>query len=314
MDPNAPQLSEAEEDKLFDETYNTKLGLQTEPPVVPEPAPAPVEEEEPTPDTAAPSSLGTEDAAPVQKEETPTDPNAWMKDIPDEARNRYIKEMQDFKANASRNAALQRHLEVARRELDMLKKAKEEPKPQIKKLDKWEALSETDKELALSVEERIADAVAQAKEDLKKELQARVAPIEDRAYEAQIINELHLLKQAVPNYEDVVRTSHFHDWLTMQSPMVRQKYEESTDHRDALDIMRLYSFSFGNPPAPQANPQPLSNPVADKVAAARETRRQASTPVKSNAAGIPRNPNTETLSEKEEDQVFDAAFAKYTRG
>jgi hypothetical protein len=317
LDPNAPQLSEADGDRLFEETYNKALGNESTEAPIAKVEPAQVEDvvDEVTDTVVEKPVVETKVETPAANTEQNTpDPNAWMKEIPEEARTRYIKEMQDFKANAGRNAALQRHLDAARRELESLKKPKEEPKPEPVKLDKWEALSETDKELALSVEQRIADAVAKATSDIEKKFQARVAPIEDREYEARVQNEFHLLKQAVPNYEEVVRTEHFHNWMSQQTPTTKQRYEESIDHRDALDIMRLYSLSFGNPPATQANPQPTPNPDADKVAAAREQRRQASTPVKSNAAGIPRNPNTESLSEKEEDQVFEAAFAKFTRG
>ena len=216
-------------------------------------------------------------------------------------------------AAVGRNAALQRHLTEARQQLEQLKRAKDEPKPEPPKLDKWEALTETDNELAISVEQRIADAVAKASHELERKFQQRVAPIEEQNYNSYVQSELSMLKQAVPNYEEVVQDPHFHGWLDHQSETTRQKYHESLDHRDALDVLKLYSFSFGYPPATQATNVPTPNPVADKVAAARDVRRQASTPVRSNAAGIPRNPSDEDLSGKEGDEVFEAAFAKFTK-
>lgn len=308
MSTEPEQLSDAEADKLFEKEFARLTNQEYNE------SEAPAAEEQPEEEVKVVEEQPVVEPPVAEETKTntpPSDPNEWLKTLPEEARNRYLKDQQDFKANASRVAGFQRQLDEARRQLHELKNPPaKQPEPEPKKLDKWEALTETDKELALSVEQRIADAVAQATKDVEARFIARVAPIEHREYEAQVQNELYLLKQAVPNYEEVVQDPHFQTWIYDQSPMVRQKYEQSIDHRDALDVMKLYSLSLGYTPASQSTPAPQPNPEADKVAAAREQRRQTSTPVKSNSTGIPRNPHNEELSDAEADKLYEAAFKK----
>ena len=216
MDPTVEQLSDKDADKLFEESYNKALGAEV-------PATTPSKVEEPVVPVEEPE-VPVEESTPVEEPAKPS-PEDWLKEAPEELRTRYLKDMQDFRANASRNAALQRHLDEARRQLAEAKKPKEEPKHEQPKLDKWEALTKTDEELAVSVEQRIADAVARATLEFEKKLQERVVPLEAREQEAYVNRELYLLKQAVPNYEEVVRAPEFFNWLSNQSPMTRDKFE-----------------------------------------------------------------------------------------
>lgn len=299
------ELTEQEQEKIFQDAFNKAAGVEVE--KVEEPAKTP----DPEPDLK-PEVEEKEQPEPEKKEETQPDPDEWLKELPEDKRNRFIQERNDFKANAQRNAALQRHLNEARAQLEALKKPPEVKQPDPPKLDKWDALNETDKELAQSVEQRIADAVAKATQDLEKKFEAKIVPLEKKDEQAVVDRELYLLTQAVPNFREVINTDHFHNWLDNQSGLTRAKFEDSIDHRDAVDVLRLYASTLTGY-APQSVKQPAPDPAADKIAAEREQRKQASAPPKSNAAGMPKNISDEDLSGKAGDELFEAAFNKALR-
>lgn len=314
MSTEPEQLSEEAAEKLFNDTFNQALGHAPVPDTVVEDKPA-VEETAPEVHED-PVKAEAEEAEAKPKEQT--DPSSWLESLPEEAKAKYIKDQNDFKANASRNAALQRHLNEARTQLETLKKTtvtpEARPTPVQEKLDKWNALTETDKELALSVEERIQQAVAAVDKKWEERWNRDVVPVQAQQFDNHVERELHLLKQLVPNYEEVARSEDFQNWLPYQPEDVRRKYSESIKHEDALTVMKLYDYDmrtqFGYAPPQQKPPAVTQNPTADKIAAARDARVSTTTQTRQTAVGTPRDPKAE-LTDAEADKIYDAAFNKF---
>lgn len=308
-------LSEQDAEKLFNDAYNSVSGKAPSeevvvPPAVVEPTPEP--EVEPKQE---------EPPAPIEEQpQTPDPVDAWLKDAPEEVRQRYVKELTDFNANRQRQAGLQRHLMEARQELERVRGQVKTAPPVTpvaeKPLEKWKALTETDSELALSVEERIQRAVEQVKLEVEQKLTHITAPLVTSQYDQYIEREVNLLKQVVPNYEEVVNHPQFIDWISHQSADVQNKYSTSVNHQDAIQIMKLYDYDLrinGYVPPQQSTPAESPNPQADAIAAQRAARVSSSAPTTRAAVKVPtRDPNA-PMTEAEEKEIFEKAYNAASR-
>lgn len=307
---NNEPLSDEAAEKLFEEAYNNAAtGTRTEIPTEIEPTPE-VEPEVP------------EVKEPEEGQPQPQDPvNDWLKDAPEEVRQRYVKELTDFNANRQRQAGLQRNMMEARQERDRLVRELEQLRgqkqpqqafvPSTERIpEKWKQLTETDTDLALSIEERIQLAVEQAKREVEEKLTQVTNPLVTNQYEQHVHRELDLLKQVVPNYEEVVNHPQFIDWISHQSNELQDKYSHSVDHRDAVMIMKLYDYDLrqnGYVPS-QNTPTAVTNPQADALAAQRAARVSTPTPqTRAPIAAPTRDPNA-PLSDEEADRLFEQAY------
>lgn len=254
----------------------------------------------------------------------------WAKDLPDTVKEKLQEEIQQklfyehrLKSEAGRQSALQKKLFDARRETERLRNHVAPPQdPALaaaakqdaeKQLAEWNALEVADTNLAKAVDQKQQMGLAQLREELKREINATVNPLNQHIEQGYVEEQRRLLSEAVPNYAEVINSPVYKRWFDNDaSPGIRQLASTSSDYNDAITVLRMYSqeapriyndmVRAGELPAPpQTQPQAVQPTTtvqtvdtthADAVAKAREERIKAA-PVVQNTPN-PVSPPTTT--------------------
>jgi len=202
------------------------------------------------------------------------DPNAWINSLPNEdlkAQARKIIEERDFAkhqwdSDRQRAQALNRKAMNQDRELAELRAKIQRPQaaqdPQLaaqatkeanKSLAEWEELVSADPKLAKAIEQK-ANEIAEARhnaaigtmdEIAQQRVKQAVAPLQQSQLNNQIEQERQLLLKSVPNAQDVFASEQYAYWLENKaSPGLKNLAYNSTDHRDALEVLSAYSYNL----------------------------------------------------------------------
>ena len=309
LKPNEISLDDAE--KLLSQSWGKSVEdvkkIDLSAPVA-DPVPEP-EKVEPTP---APTETATQEPVaqstpPNPTPDQPTDPYAWLQKIEDEElRNKIGEEIRAkldaehrFRSANGRVSAFQhKALELQRQLAEAtLNRARNSPPsdsaaPSTPKTAKeWEALIETDPDLAKAVDARFDSKLQEIEQRFQKQFGTLKESTIDPLYEHQSIQylqrEQELLLQAVPNYQEVVTSEPYKMWLNNLSPSMRSAVDTCQNHQDAVRYLRMFAYDLQAsgmvPPPPQqaapvpAKPSttqaaPLTTEQADKLQKDREAR------------------------------------------
>jgi hypothetical protein len=272
--------------KIYEEEYNKVLGGDGA-------APPPTEQE-------APKEEVTPESTEQPKEEVkPPDNLAWLDTLPEEAKQRFEEVLREhaalqnnYKAVTNRLAPTQRRLAEAQRRLQELTSTTPNPvtqgdasdtKPKADgtaKDELWERIRESDPVLAEAIEAQLK----RERAALAQEMEQRLRPLQERTRDDDLRTEVQTLTQLVPNAVEVFQSPDFNGWLDAQPPTV-QKMFESSDHRDALALLRLFDADVAR--FESQHPAQQVNPKASEVAEKRQSRLANPLPVAGKPAASP---------------------------
>lgn len=363
---NHIDLEAPDTQKLLDDAYNSALGREVQKVDVSS-APDKVtvhEEKKVTEPTEEPKDeVKAATTAPAKdsdtKEVLPGIPD-WAKDLPKDIQEKVLGiaheaqyHQQRWRSDIGRQSALQAKLTEARRELANLRAAQQRvsqvpqgnPAATAQKGDaqqtpqalaEWNQIIEADPNLAKAIESRIQAEVTQAKAELKGQIDANVDPLYQHTMQAFVDEQQKLLREAVPNVDEVLQSPVYRYWITnVAAPGIRQLAETSTDYADAVNVLRMYAndapgvFDYlvrsGHIQAPpniqvQANAQPAqqvqstqTTTLADKVAKVREQKVHAAPVVPTAPVAAPTTSMATTLASSKPGQQVDLEDAYVQR-
>lgn len=305
MEPE--QFTEEQAQKLLEETMlGTAAPAPTPEPVEP-PASTPVEPVESVePVEPVTPTEPTEPATPAKPEkegEQPTDPYAWINDIPESVRDKVISEINEkfqFKhqadSNKGRLKAFQQKLLEAQQQLAVhgrpASPAKEQPAPADRRPpstpEGWNELIKSDPELAKAIEARVSSEIESAVQSVKAEFQelkkTAIAPLYDLQTQQYVEQQRQELERMVPNVHQVIASPEYQDWLNNAAPEgLRNLALRSVNAADAVAVLRAYRDDmiamYGNQEQPNPVAAAPDTSKADKVAAERAAKLQTPTVV-----------------------------------
>lgn len=294
--------------------------------------PAPVEPE-PTPEpTASTAPEGDEPPKEPQQEAPPADD--WRTKLPEDIREKVIGEFDQLateyqrlehyrRSNEGRVAALHRKIEELEAAKQQLASKPSAPAPKVeipqvtqdKEDPVLEELKEADPALyqALAVirkrdEERFSKILNETVNKVTQEVQSVVTPLQERQQKEYINTQVRIVKETVPEIENVMRSDAWQNFYREASPAVRQLLD--SPHADefltGVDAFTMYLYRTTPPDqmprAPQAAPAATS--VADKVQETRNRRLAASTPTN-------RAPAASPAQELDDAQYLEKVFQQY---
>lgn len=291
------QFTEEQAQKLLEETYTNNGNppatdvVESTPALEEAPAETTTEVAEAT-DTATP----VETAAPV---EDANNPYSWVDSIPDEAlRNKVVEQIQAklqadhaAKSQTGRAKALQQKLLESERRISTSRPQGKPAAPAepatLTTPEGWLNLAKNDPELAEAIEARVKSeinaAVGSVRGELQELRQTHIIPQEERNREQYVEHERQQLKALVPNYEQVVNSREYANWLENHaSNSTRHMAMTSNDHRDAIAALQLYAndmvaLGYYKPPVSAApvSAAATTTEQADKIAASRAAKASA---------------------------------------
>lgn len=322
-------LDQAEE--LFKDAFKAIKDNEPLPAAEAPEEPAAVEEEVPSEPADEPAP-----AEPVVAEqpaqETPpvvdSDPYAWLKDVPETLRQKVMEQINtklqlehrvrsdDGRVKAHQEKVLRLQRQIA--ELQQRPTATKQPAPAERQVtpEAWQQIVNSDPELAAAFEARVKQEVDSAVGSIRNELQefkrTAVEPLYEHSSQQYVEEQKHTLRQMVPNYEQVVASPEYSDWLTnYASEGIRRLALTSTDANDAVNVLRFYAndmIAMGKAPPPQQHAPvqaaPPVNDAADKIAAARTEKLAAVPPANKTVAIAPTGNNAKRDFTKDEAEAL----------
>ena len=269
--PNQIDLDSADAQKLFAEAFATAKGAEA-----PAPTPAPVPEPvtPPAVEETKPEPVATEKVEPAKAEvvtppakvEEPAKSDDvqvpdWAKgvELPADIKANLSKELQEklyyqhkLKSEQGRQAALQKYLFDARRELEQLRSQVSRPQDpalaaaakqdQAKTLAEWNALKEADPSLASAIEARLGLESSQTKADLERKVDATVNPLIQHTEQGYADRQREILMEQVPNYVEVVNSPVYAYWFNNKAPNgIKNLAASSVEAADALTVLQIYA-------------------------------------------------------------------------
>lgn len=338
-------LTPEQAQSLFEESFKAikaNEALPVEPAPVVEPVVEAVEEpaEEVVAEPALVEPAKVEEAKPVESkpvETVPTDPYVWLKDVPETVRQKVMDEINTklqlehrvrsddgrVKAHQEKVLKLQRQLAEAQQRPT----ASKQPAPAERQVpEAWQQIVKSDPELAAAFEARVKQEVDSAVGSIRNELQefrrTAIEPLYEHTSQQYVEEQKQSLRQLVPNYEQVVASPEYNDWINnYASEGIRRLALTSTDAQDAYNVLRYYAndmVAMGRAPAPQQpSPVQATPPVtsdADKIAATRAEKLAATPPAKSPTAIAPTgNPGKKDFTKEEAEALFMEEWKKLNK-
>jgi len=342
-DPTEISVEDAE--NFLQDDFNKLSGKPpVEAPAEPaEPAEAPAE----TPEVAEPKE-GEEQAAAPEESATPAAPEAqpnpydWIEKIEDkEVKDKIIGEIQArmqaehrIRSDNGRVAAFQRQARELKQALAQLKEQKNKPPgdgppaadaaPQTP--EEWNSVIEADPVLAKAVQALLKSEVEAAKATVRGEFQEKlkgaVEPIyTDRVQQGRAEEQSKLL-QLVPNAYEVIQSQPYQYFINnVAPPGLRELAVKSTDHRDAVAVLRDYAswmIATGQAPAPsqqQPDPAPAADTSdADRIAQERANKLKTTTPGAAPSAPVRPGAATNNLDSEAANDLLLKYFADIKSG
>lgn len=270
-------------------------------PVTPDPV-----EDEPIDDGEGnePSPLGDEPAdEPPVTEDEPNEPNEL--DTLRQQLDSLKKENHSLKSQAGRVPHVQKRLSELDKKLAELTKQSPSSQASEKITPKIEAalkkLAGDDPELAAGIRASIEAAVTgMAEESHAKEI-ANLQFLREQESSAHEAAEAQRLLEMHPNAPDVLRSKHWSDWVSSQSPTMKALVESNSAddlsfafHRYAHDMQRMHPDLVKATPAA---PTPSGNAIATKIEEDRAKR-------KVNAADVSGKPAAHTKQPEDPESLF----------
>lgn len=336
-------FTQEEAQKLLEESYKSFASGEPIAAAPAEPAKEPeVVEPEPAVEVVAEAEPAKEKepvavVEPEKKE--PDDPYAWVKEIPESVRQKVMDEINtkiglehrirsdDGRVRAHQEKILKLNRTIAelqQRPVDTKKPATADGQVTP---EAWQQIVKSDPELAAAFEARVKSEVESAVGSLRNELQefkrTAVDPLYEHTSQQYVEEQKHTLRQMVPNYEQVVASPEYSDWLNnYASDGIRRLALTSTDANDAINVLRYYAndmVAMGKAPPPQqhapvqATP-PVSSEAADKIAATRAEKLATPVPVQKPVAIAPTgNPAKKDFTKEEAAVIFAEEWKKLNK-
>lgn len=354
-------LSVDDAEKLFAEMYGKSvdevksIGVQSsepsDPPQNTEQEPqTPAKEEPSTPDPAPEAAA---EPTPKDPENKPAnnsnpDPYAWVDSIQDEEvkakivetiRARNEAEHRFRSAQGRVNALTQETLNLSKKLSSVKLKAPEKPAANLdaapRTAKEWEALIQSDPDLAKAIEAHVESRLSEVKQTVHKQVDTLKETAIDPLYEHQarqhMAREMELLEQRVPNYVEVINSPEYTYWLNNLPQNVRMAVTSINNHAEAEKALHMFATDMvawgwdkASPFRQRAVPQvqqpsahvQASNPApsaeAEKLRKERESKLNAPAVVSSRPNLAPANPAAAdgpvTLEEAE--RIYQEAYRK----
>ena len=287
------QISLEDADALLLEMHNK---------TAPEPAAPVVEEGEEEATLLEEEKVTPEEAEPAQPVE-----EDWLSQIPETVRDKVQAEIEKRAALEHRVASDSGRVAAFQRKYEDLKRQMAQPQRPVKvpetpaTPEEWQQVLDHDPVLAKAIEARVRSEA----EQLRKEFEQQVLPLNAREEQRYIEQELQLLDQAVPDWRDIRNSEMFIGWLENECPpFMKEAAQSSKDHREVLAVLNQFAVEMittgrvapvqavttsapAAPAAPQIDPQRASAIAAQRV------QRLAQTAVggKAPAIAVAKDPN-----------------------
>lgn len=324
---------------LFEDSYKAiKSGeTPTTTTVVEEPAPAEAVEETPTESPEVAEVPEKKEEAPVA-ESTPTDadPYAWLKEVPETLRQKVMEEINTKLRLEHRvrsdDGRVRAHQEKVLKLQRMLAEAQHRPAASAQSAtaanqvpEAWQQIVKSDPELAAAFEARVKQEVDSAVGSVRNELQefkrTAVEPLYEHNSQQYVEEQKQTLRSMVPNYEQVVASPEYNDWLNnYASEGIRRLALTSLDAQDAYNVLRYYAndmVAMGKAPTsqqPTTVQQAPTSEAADKIAAERAGRLAATPPAQRTVPIAPTgNPAKTDFTRDEAEAIFAEEWKKLNK-
>lgn len=256
----------------------------------------------------APEAEPAKQVEEVKQEEASTDtPDAkeqaaeWWASLPEEAQQNVRSLLderrsleQNYRALHNRLAPTQRQLAEAQRRLKEQQTtptpslgtqvdASKEKTPEQPEDELWSKVKDSDPVLAEAIEKLIA----KREKEMEAKVDQRLRPIHERTQEDTLERETQTLLSLVPNAVEVFTSPLYDDWLKLQPASV-QAMHESSNHQDALALLRLFDSDVARYQASQQPVRPQASSQAQQIQQRREEKLKnpipAARPAVANAA------------------------------
>lgn len=255
----------------------------------------PAEQEEADESTEQPT--GNQDSEEAS-EDSNTEAEAQTPDEVAELRKQLEAERHRFNSVNGRVNAYQRQIDQYKEQLAQQEQRSAEigdnPQGSGMSDDKWNALKEDYPDIAEAMEAQLNGIRSQYETELnslKQEVQPLKQYQEQTQYDQHFNSQLQALESQHPDWQDIVKTDDYAQWLETQPPSVQQLMN-STDAQDNIFLLNTFKATR----APQA---PAQNPVTSKRE--RQLRQAQSIPGRSTTGGQSDIPSDD----------FEAAFNYY---
>lgn len=184
-------------------------------------------------------------------------------------------------ADRGRVSALQKKINAMEAQMQTLNQAPANPTGSGMTDEAWASFAQTYPEMAAAMEARLKDIEQHFKQQLEAQVNSRLAEVEQevqplkiKAHEDFLQQQFSVLGQKHPDWEEVVASAQFQEWIGRQ-PADMQARLESEDAMEASYLLDVYKAM--NAGSQQAQPNPLQ--------AQRQQRLQQSVGVKQKGSG-----------------------------
>ncbi len=330
MKENTALTNEAMLDQLFnamnnpvelDRLLSDEVSLKNEITDSPTEDTTPVEEQD-----APPETTDTTDIAPPPEDD-------WRAKLPEDLRDRVVSEFNAIEqqrqalehyrsSNEGRVSGLQKKISQLESQLTSVKQPatlppKPEPaavKPEVNQVE--EDLKRDDPALynvlqdykaKIAAEARAA--VAEVRQEFDSKFQQTITPLQQRAAQSEAAEQAELVKQAIPNVEQIVTSEYWEQFMSTASDSTRAlaNSARADDFLTAMDVFTMWAHrNYGHlgkaeQAAPATQPAAAPNPQARAIVDTRARKANAVAPASRVAPAAP-------IREEDEAQLLEKMF------
>ena len=286
--------------------------------VTPEKPQEPKPEEAKAEEAAKPDAQKAAQEAP-QPKEADTPDFTWLESLPDDVKSKVSKlkdelfetrneaklYRQQYRSNAGRISAYQRSIANLKTELANRPLAKDLPAAKLETDEDFKALAENDPKFAAFFQKSLEKAMDSYGKATAESVDKRLNNVFGTMFDAQkqdyVMEQRHVLREMVPNLDDVVAAPEFQDWRKYQMDNGNEELLRKlhSDHAaEVVEALQVYSIDLYNYNKARAQKQPVTaangvvdTKIADQIAESRERKTaSAGAKVSSSIASPQANP------------------------
>lgn len=253
-------------------------------------------------EAAKPDAEKAAQEAPQPKKEEAEAPDfTWLDSLPDEVKSKVSKlkdelyetrneaklYRQQYRSNAGRISAYQRSIANLKTELANRPLAKDLPAAKLETDEDFKALAENDPKFAAFFQKSLEKAMESYGRATAESVDKRLNNVFGTMFDAQkqdyVMEQRHVLREMVPNLDDVVAAPEFQDWRKYQmdngnDELLRKLHSDHAS--EVVEALQIYAIDLHNYNKSRAAQQKQTVPqaaavdtkVADAIAESRERK------------------------------------------
>lgn len=212
-----------------------------------------------------------------------------------------------FESERGRSSGLQRKLEEARQAMAGKKPTDQQIAKAMESPAEWKKFEEEYPEMSKAINGRLLALKDEIISTTKQELNAVIRPLSVDADDRRRERELDKLNELHPDWETIVGSDGFTDWINKQPSNVKQMIK-SEYAADAAFLVDTFKKATGTPPS-QTDADKQKEAEARKAEELRKKREKQ----QQDGAGIGTSTRTGRTGEETTDVDFDTAFAAHAK-